>query len=257
MPALATTFQPNAAAVARSALAWWAEAGVTDAIAPAPRAWLDRAAPVRRAPPAPPPPSFTPAAPIPAAPARPAAATEMPANLPAFREWLATAALPGLEAGGRRFVARGPEQAEQAVVIAMPGVEDGRAGELCSGAEGRLLAAMLSAASLSPDTVALIPVLPARIGGPMSPERAEAWRSIVARHLSLIGARRLLLLGDGPGRTLLGEAVPRLRTRWHSVKLDPAESRAVASFDLATLLSQPSCKRLAWDDLLLFTEGPA
>ena len=262
MPALANTFQPDAAAPHRdalvhSALAWWAEAGVSDPIVSAPRAWLDRAAPVRRSRATPPP---APAAPIlPAAPAstRPPAATDMPDTLPAFREWLATAALPGLERGGRRLVARGPERAEQAVMIAMPGVEDGRTGELCGGPEGRLLAAMFSAAGLSADAVALIPVLPVRVGGQMSAERADVWRPILLRHLSLIGARRLLLLGDGPGQVLLGDAVPRLRTRWHSVNLDGADSRAVASFDLATLLSQPSCKRLAWNDLLLFTEGPS
>ncbi len=255
MAGLSTTFQPDPApdpfALCRSALAWWVAAGVTEAIAPDPRPWLDRPvpAPAHRS-------RDTATAPVPSPAERSALGPEMPAplptDLPAFRAWLATVELPELPAGGARVVAEGPERAAFAVVVAQPMVRD----SLLAPPARRLLEAMLRAIGLSLDAVALLPVVPSAIGPRLRDEAAAAWRPLIARHLALVGADRALLLGDGPCRALLGQPVGRARGRWHDVNHRGATLDVMASFDLTTLLDHPACKREAWGDLLAFSGEP-
>ena len=257
MAGLSSTFQPTTGsdtdALVRSALAWWVEAGVTDAIGRAPHAWLDRAAPD---------PARDRSTSAPAVSTPPVRGPEprsgsapvdlpLPVDLPAFRAWLDTAELPELPAGGTRVVAEGPERAALAVVVAQPMTRD----SLLSPPARRLLGAMLRATGLSLETVALLPVVPSTIG-PRLRDSAAEWRPLIARHLSLVGAERALLLGDGPCRALLGEPVGRARGRWHDVNHGGARLKLMASFDITTLLDHPACKRDAWSDLLAFTREP-
>ena len=186
-------------------------------------------------------------------PADASAPSALPDTLPAFRDWLATAALPDLPPGGVRVVGVGAERAPVAVVVAQPMARDA----LLSASAHRLLEAMLRAVGLSLETVAVLPVLPSAMGPRLRDESAAGWRPIVARHLSLVGAERALLLGDGPCRTLLGGPAARARGRWHDVNHDGARLNTMASFDLTTLLDHPTCKGEAWADLLAFTRTPA
>lgn len=252
----------DARAVVAGALAWWDEAGITEPLGDTARAWLDRPAPTRwPAGSTAPTPSddddgrparrARPSAPTPALPHPSVATLDVPNELGAFREWLASAPLPGLAQGGHRQVGDGAAAADLALVIARPTARD----TMLDGPHRRLLTAMLTAAGVPHAGVALIPVVPSHVGPHPSGDVADAFRPIVVRHLALVGARRALLLGDGPSLALLGQPASALRGRWHDVKHDGATVRAMASFDLDTLLAQPLCKPLAWADLLAFTEG--
>lgn len=255
-------------AILAGALAWWEDAGVTDPLSDSPRAWLDRPVPVRKVrdvrAPSRPSPTTGPRAsrevegdaspPIagrsPGSGVEPLPSPAMPDEIGAFREWFATAPLPGLTDGGRRLIGEGPVSAAVVFVIARPTARE----SLLHGPHRRLLDAMMSAAGLSSEAVAVIPVMPSHVGPHPVGAVAEAYRSILARHLALVGTGRALLLGDGPCRTLLEEPASTLRGRWHDVKHDGATLRVMASFDLDTLLAQPLCKPHAWADLLAFTE---
>ena len=173
----------------------------------------------------------------------------MPDNVSAFRDWLATASLPGLVDGGRRVTGMGPAQADAVLVVARPSAHDA----MVEGAHRNLLDNLLRAAGLSLEAVAVIPVVPSHVGPqPLGPV-ADAFRPILMHHLSLIATDRVLLLGDGPCGTLLGQPASTSRGRWHDVKHEGARMRVMASFDLDTLLAQPLCKPHAWADLLAFT----
>jgi uracil-DNA glycosylase len=65
--------------------------------------------------------------------------------------------------------------------------------------------------------------------------------------------KRLLLLGDGPCRALLGQ--PLLAARGHVHKVEGV--RTVATFHPRSLLQRPSDKAKAWADLLLLMEDEA
>ena len=258
MAALSSTFQPERGAEARrvalGALDWWRTAGVEGAVSPLPRAWLDRPVPTRLPPPVE---AERPARPTQPASAPPTAPTgdplaAMPTELAAFRQWAATAPLPGLPATGRRLVAGWAERAEVGVVLAMPCAPDA----LLDGVQERLLTAMMRAIGRSPADTALLPVAPATVGARLPTATAEELRPVLLRHLALTGCSRVLLLGEAACRAVLGESAPAARGRWHSVNHDGAELGAVATLDLATLTTQPACKRDAWADLLLFDEGP-
>lgn len=257
MAGLSSTFKrdegANRARVIAGALAWWRDAGVEGAVSAKPIAWLDRPAPVPLAPPAPPVPAAISTAGKPAAPVqRGVDLAAMPSELTAFREWFGRADLPGASTSAQRAVGDWAERAEAAVVIAMPT----RSGALLEPAAERLLNAMLRAIGLSPAACSLLPVTPAAAGARLGDEDATALRPVLLRHLSLTGARRVLLLGEGPARAMLGQGAPAARGRWHPVNQEGANMAAVVTLDLATLLGQPACKPVAWDDLLLFSEGP-
>lgn len=258
MAGLSSTFHPNRAAeaerVVRGALDWWRTAGVEGGIGDRPTSWLERAVrerPVRRAEAVAQRPTRQPAsAPI-LVPGDPFAA--MPRELVAFRAWAATAPLPGVSANARRTVSGWAGTAEAAVVVGMPD----SCGDLLEAGQERLLTAMMAAIGRTSSDVALLPVIPASVGARLNVASATVLRPLVLRHLELIGCRHVLLLGEGPCRALLDESAPLARGRWHSLNHEGAELSAVVTLDLATLLTQPACKREAWSDLLLFAEGPS
>lgn len=179
---------------------------------------------------------------------RPLALADLPTDLTTFRQWLATTPLPGLPDGGDRIVAEGPTSAAVAVVVARPAARHA----VLDAPRRRLLTAMLKAIDLDIGDVALIPVVPSASGPAPQGELADAYRPLLLHHLSLTGAKRTLLLGDGPCRTALGGSSASLRGRWHDVNHGAGEVRVMASLDLDLLLAQPVCKRQAWADLLAF-----
>ena len=226
-----------AAAEAASVLGWWIEAGVDVAIQEQPRSWLgDAAAPA-------PEPHV-----IPAAEAR----EELPASLETFRNWLgASAALPFARAGIRRVLPRGMEAAEIMLLADMPTAEDVADDAPIAGAAWELTQRMLAAIGFSSEQayVASLSCIHSP-GSRLAGQELEACADIARRHIALAKPKRLLLLGDGPARALLGK--PLTAARGHVHKIEGV--RTVATFHPRFLLERPSNKALAWRDLLLLME---
>ena len=216
-----------------AALAWWIEAGVDVAVSETPRDWLKSAAP---------------GAAIPAAP------TESPAtlheDLSAFRHWLGSE--PGLpldRAGARRVLPHGAEGAEIMLLSDMPGREDG---DRPIGGEAWALAVkMLAAIGFDPQAAYSASLACfAAPGAKLTASEIEACAEIARRHVALARPKRLVLLGEGPTRALLGEALPQARGRVYKVE----GVRTIATFHPRWLLQRPGDKALAWRDLLLLME---
>jgi len=87
-------------------------------------------------------------------------------------------------------------------------------------------------------------------GTKMSEQDRSACAEIASQHIRLARPRRLLLLGDGPCRALLGKSLPEARGHIHKVE----GVRTVATFHPRQLINQPSKKSMAWKDLLLLME---
>jgi DNA polymerase len=90
----------------------------------------------------------------------------------------------------------------------------------------------------------------ASVGGRMSDADLAACAELTRKHVALARPKRLLLLGDGPCRALLGEKMTAARGRIHKVE----GIRTVATFHPRLLLQQPNHKSKAWADLLLLME---
>jgi DNA polymerase len=222
------------AAEAASALRWWLDAGVDVAIAEHPRDWLKAKT----------------AAPPPAA--EPAAAEQVPENLDLFRDWLEkSATLPLANPGARRILPHGAEAAPVMLIADMPAGEDAAAGRPIAGDAWALIKRMLSAIGIEPaDAYSASLSCFHSPGARLSPQELEACAVIARRHVAAAKPRRLLLLGDGPARALLGK--PLAAARGHIHKIEGV--RTVATFHPRFLMMRPSDKALAWRDLLLLME---
>lgn len=174
-----------------SALEWWQLAGVDEVIVEEPADWLAIAAPVQNQ-------TSIGAIPAPAAGVPPMPAAPLPDQLPVFREWLMTSdALPETIPLTARIPLVGPEQAGLAVMVDMPETEDRQSGLLMSGQAGTLLDAMLRAIGRTREDIALLPLLPGRTPTGRPTESAlDRWGEIGRHHLHLIGAKRVLLMGE-------------------------------------------------------------
>ena len=219
-------------AAATAALQWWIEAGVDVAVSESPRDWLNAAAPVTAA--------ITPIE-------SPAAVHE---DLSAFRHWLGSE--PGLpldRAGARRVLPHGAEEAEIMFLSDPPGIDDG---DRPIGGEAWALAVkMLAAIGFGPDAAYSASLACfAAPGAKMTPSEIEACAEIARRHIALARPMRLVLLGEGPTRALLGEKLPQARGRVHKIE----GVRTIATFHPRWLLQRPGDKALAWRDLLLLME---
>ena len=84
----------------------------------------------------------------------------------------------------------------------------------------------------------------------MSEADRAACAYIARRHIALVRPNRLLLLGDGPCRALLGQ--PLLAVRGHVHRIEGV--RTVATFHPRWLLQRQADKAKAWADLLLLME---
>jgi uracil-DNA glycosylase family 4 len=228
-------------AEARSALAWWLDAGVDTVVQDEPRDWL-KAAP-------------------PKAPAKPA--DEAPPNLvqPAhetlaeLREWLSSSMqLPLASATARRILPHGPEDAAIMLLSDAPTSEDFMSGQPVGGEAWELAKRMLAAIRIPLDQAYSASLSCLHLPGTrMSPADREACAEIARKHIKLARPKRLLLLGDGPAQALLGKPLPQARGHVHKIE----GVRTVATFHPRALINQPSNKSLAWKDLLLLTEDEA
>ena len=218
-------------AAAKAALQWWIEAGVDVAVSETPRDWL-KSAPVL----------VTPAVEAP-----PAVVHE---DLSAFRHWLSNeAGLPLDRAGARRVLPHGAEGAEVMLLSDIPAMEDGE--QPIGGEAWALMVRMLGAIGMTADQAYSASLACfATPGAKLSPSEIENCAEIARRHVALVKPKRLILLGEGPTRALLGEKLPQARGRPHKVE----GVRTIATFHPRWLLQRPGDKGLAWRDLLLLME---
>lgn len=223
-------------AQARSALAWWVEAGVDSAVQDAPRNWLKPAAPPAL-------PSAQPVQNI----AEPTSET-----LAELRQWLASSAqLPLASATARRILPHGPEDAAVMLLSDSPALEDFTSGQPIGGDAWALATRMLAAIGMSADQAysASLSCFHAP-GSRMTDQDRQACADIARRHIALARPKRLLLLGDGPCVALLGKRLIEARGHVHKVE----GVRTVATFHPRHLINRPLDKGLAWRDLLLLME---
>jgi DNA polymerase len=235
-------------AEAASLLSWWLDAGIDVAVAERPRNWLKQASPAA----------------FPAAPrdethqaggddhahARGETKRESaPDSLQAFHAWLRQANdLPLFHSGAARALPHGPAAAELMLISDLPSRECAAEGKPIGGQAWELTIRMLRAIGLTPEQayVASLSCFPApgqRIDGPSLERCAKTMR----QHIALVAPNRILLLGDGPSRALLGQAAVQARGRTHRIDGVPA----VATLHPRQLLQRPSDKAHAWRDLLL------
>jgi DNA polymerase len=225
-------------AQARSALAWWLEAGVDVAVQESPRDWL-RPAPRKAAVPA-------------EAQPEPNLVQPSQETLGELQQWLATSVtLPLAGAAAKRILPHGPEQAAIMLLTDAPTLEDAAVGQPIGGAAWELAQRMLAAIGLKAERAysASLSCFSAP-GARMTDAERKACAEIARQHIRLAAPKRLLLFGDGPCMALLGKRLPQARGHVHKVE----GVRTVATFHPRNLVNQPSNKSLAWKDLLLLME---
>jgi DNA polymerase len=225
-------------AEARSALAWWLEAGVDVAVQEEPRDWL-KPAPARVKPAAEPS-------------TRPNLLQPSQETLAELHQWLASSVnLPLAGPAAKRVLPRGPENAAIMLLTEAPSVEDAAAGQPIGGDAWELTKRMLSAIGIDADQAYSASLTCFQVpGARMTDEDRKACAEIARRHIALVKPKRLLLFGDGPSRAFFGK--PVIQARGHAHKIEGV--RAVATFHPRQLINQPSNKSLAWKDLLLLME---
>ena len=224
-------------AEARSALAWWLEAGVDVAVQEQPRDWLKPA-------------SAKPQASVEQQP--PNVAQPSHETLSDLQHWLASSVqLPFASATSQRVMPQGPENAAIMLLSEAPALEDFAAAQPIGGDSWELAKRMLAAIRIPVEQAysASLSCFHAP-GSKMSPADREACAEIARRHIRLAKPKRLLLLGDGPSQALLGKPLPQARGHVHKIE----GVRTVATFHPRALINQPSNKSLAWKDLLLLME---
>jgi uracil-DNA glycosylase family 4 len=223
---------------ARSALAWWLEAGVDVAIQEEPRNWLKPAEPRAR----------------PSADSMPAPNVVRPTHdtLAEMQAWLASSAhLPLASATSKRILPHGPENAAMMLLVDAPTLEDYAAGQPIGGDAWELAVRMLAAIGIKPDEAYSASLSPINApGARLTANDLQDCAEIARRHIRLVRPKRLILFGDGPSRALLGKPLVQARGRAHNVE----GVRSVATFHPRSLLNQPSKKSMAWQDLLLLME---
>ncbi|WP_425229710.1 uracil-DNA glycosylase family protein [Sphingomonas sp.] len=218
-------------AAAVSALDWWREAGVDVLVDETPRDWLARVEPV---------PTYVATAP----------AVALPATLAAFLIWRVGETAPEATWRGAWVAPSGPLDADTMVLVDCPDREDGE--RLLGGEAGRLFDRMLAAIGLGRDSVHLAAVCARRPATSYAVRDVEGELHRLARHhLGLLAPKRLLLMGDGAARALLGTEVVRAGGALHAVNHDGGQTIAVATFHPRFLLKNPARKAEAWRDLQL------
>jgi uracil-DNA glycosylase family 4 len=228
---------------ARSALAWWLEAGVDVAIGEEARDWLK------------PPPR-----PQPNARSRHVEPPE-PSNLiqpdhstlAELQSWLASSArMPLASADARRILPHGPEEPPVMLLSDAPALEDFAAAQPIGGEAWELACRMLSAINIPADQAYSASLSCFHTPGVrMSAADRAACGELARQHIRLVKPKRLLIFGDGPSQALLGKPLPTARGHLHKVE----GVRTVVTFHPRQLINQPSNKSLAWKDLLLLMEN--
>ena len=141
-----------------------------------------------------------------------------------------------------------------------PGAQEDRQGVPFVGPSGVLLNKMLASIGIAREEVLISNTVFWRPPGNRTPTSQEAAICLpfIERLIELVKPEILVTLGGPASKTLLGESqgVGRLRGRWFSYKSPALEKPidATVMFHPAYLLSTPSQKRAAWQDLLMIKE---
>jgi DNA polymerase len=217
-------------------LEWWVEAGVDVAVAEEPRNWLNP--PAAQA----------------AAGAAPLANIAEPSHdtLAELQDWLASSVqLPLASASAKRILPHGPESASVMLLSDAPALEDLASGQPIGGDAWALAEKMLAAIGIAADQAYSASLTCFHAPGErMTDEDRTACAGLACKHIALARPKRLLLLGDGPCKALLGQ--PLLAARGHVHKIEGV--RTVATFHPRMLIKRPGDKAQAWADLLLLME---
>lgn len=229
-----------------AALDWWREAGADSDFADSPKGWI---VPEVEAEPAQP--SLV-AAPKPA-PAPPAEIDRgnWPGDLHDFASWwLTDPLLDGGQLGGR-VAPRGSQGARVMVVVAEPERDDTT--ELLSGPQGRLLAAMLAAMGLAPESAFVASVLPRHTPHADWGEAAARGLGDLARHhVALAAPQRLIVFGSNI-LSLLGHDPANFPAGAGEFQHGDTRLPMLAARDLAVLLERPRWKAGFWQNWLDWT----
>ena len=231
-------FDGNGAA---SLLEWWVEAGVDVAIQEQPRDWLS--------------PSATRSGQGSAQAVASNVAEPSHETLSELRDWLASSVqLPLASSTTARILPHGPEQAAVMLLSDAPALEDYASGQPIGGEAWVLAQRMLAAIGIGASHAysASLSCFHAPGARMTEAERADC-AAIARRHIALARPKRLLLLGDGPCKALLGQSLAAARGHVHTIE----GVRAVATFPPRHLLQRPNDKAKAWADLLLLMEDEA
>lgn len=233
---------PLDGALAASILDWWHDAGVDLLVEEEARDW-SAPEPVRI------PrimPGQMPAAAVPTA----APVASLPDTLDAFLTWRLSDAAPEASWDGISLTATGPADAALMVLVDCPDRDDGEAGQILSGAPGRLFDRMLAAMGQSRETVHIASVCARRPIAGRTPAGLEARLAEIAlHHVGLVAPRGLLLLGNAASRAVLGTELTDARGHSHVIDHKSGKSTGVATFHPRFLIEKPMAKAESWKDL--------
>jgi uracil-DNA glycosylase family 4 len=259
----------------RELLAFYAEAGVDDALTDEP---VDRfaasdtrpAAPLRQAEPAQAPsPGPRPPEPLMPQPAITPVAVPDEGQIALARQRAATATtldelrrhMAEFDGCNLKFTAKnlvfadGNPEAEIMLVGEAPGRDEDLEGLPFVGRSGQLLDRMLAAIGLDRQSVYIANVIPWRPPGNRTPtpQETEICRPFIERQVELVNPKILVTLGGPSAKTLLNatEGVLRLRGNWKKhVTPSGVAIPAMPTLHPAYLLRNPAHKKLAWRDFL-------
>lgn len=232
----------------KSAMDWWADAGLVDAVADRPFDWLapvERAMPVTSV-------AIERSLPVTAMTVRKDEPKDfvLPGTLAAFDAWLAASPdLPGRDWSMRPVLPAGPAAAALMLIADVPDPADIEAGRLFSGGQGRLLDAMVASIGLTRDTCRVASIAVTRpLGGRLDGANADKLVGIARHHIALVQPKVLLLLGQQSAQLIAGEAISPTPCQ-HSLNHDGVKTAAFAIHHPRLLLERPLLKRPAWEVL--------
>jgi uracil-DNA glycosylase len=235
----------STAALAASALQWWADAGVDILVDEAPRDWL------------------RPKSKSPAPAAAPSEAVQQPDALPGqlelFHAYLRDSDnLSFASPSAPRVCPSGDPASGLMMMIDMPAADDCSSGTLLSGEAGRLFDRMLAAIGRDRNSIYLASLSCLRSPDGRFTSQAASQCATLARHqIGLAAPKALLLFGDACSKALLGLSMAQARGRWHEISTHSGPIRAIVTIPPDYLLKQPSAKALAWADLQMLIQGLA
>ncbi len=150
--------------------------------------------------------------------------------------------------------ADGNPEARVMLVGEAPGRDEDLQGLPFVGRSGQLLDRMLAAIGLDRTSVYIANTLPWRPPGNRTPTPAEhaICMPFIERHIELMAPKVLLLLGGVSAKQLLhtDTGIMRLRGKWTAARVGERDIPALPTLHPAYLLRQPAQKRLAWRDLM-------
>ena len=161
-----------------------------------------------------------------------------------------------LEQGKARYPNRtfilgtGPANAKIVIVGESPGPPDVATGKPFSGPSGELLERMIAAIEMRLDDCYRTNVVKfISQGDEITQAELQFFTPLLHRELLAISPKFIILLGNTPSKAVLNTKTPisKLRGQVH----DFQGIKAVATFNPAYLLRDPTKKREAWDDMKL------